>query len=186
MGNTADFVEASKDKTLILIDIKFLLKEFLSASKFYSDLYSGEKQDLEKKELADEVHLNLLHQYICEYGHASVDNSMMYLLYNSPEVNFFDREEYERAQFVRYQDDIIEAMDSLLFGQKLSKRCIMVADDYGYEGFIRHLQEFDWSIGLIKHRIESNNDFSAMPTDIPYQYCDYVMGRCLGLGSGEL
>ena len=186
MGNTDDFSEGSRNKTLILIDIKFILKEFLSASKFYSDLYSGEESGIQKKELADELDLKLFHTYICEYGHASVQNSRMYFLFNGPEVGFFKEGSYESAQFVEYQNDITEAMEEILYENKEFSRTIIVADDYGYEGFIRQLQEFGWSIGLIKHRKEGNNDHSTMPADLPYQYCDYVMGRCLGLGSGEL
>jgi len=171
---------------LFLVDLDFFVREFFAAREFYSDLYSGNSEDFPAKQLPEHISTATLQRAIMHFCRADPRHSRLFV---------FGSERVIASQvLITDSSAVIEtvrglktyAMLEVLGLHETFETVVLVADDEGYDLLLQSLMMHEVNLLLIKHRQEDDDDVSHMPTDIRYQYADYIAGLTLGLTLHEL
>lgn len=180
------YIATIETPTLILVDAGFLEQEFRINRKFYSELYSGEKPEMPRKEFTDFLHPRLLFGALCKYGNGREQMSIPVIFQQRDDFNIVAMGPDKLFRTVRCSDPTWDEMRKVILACSEFKRVIIMGDDEGYLPLLGELMERDYDICLIKHKQENENDWSRMPGDLTFQFSYYVIGEAMGLTREEL
>ncbi len=169
------FINSSESPTVVLIDMDFLYKEFHRIRLFYAQYYNVNNLRTHIEELT-------LIDSICRLISLNKQISSFYAFHLSTKItDLFSTRQYKQLKLVRCKELPCFAMDDVVNSLPTVGRVVLVADQMQYPAFLYDLVERGYAVGVLKHRQENDLDWSVMPSNLPYQYVDYIVADCLGV-----